>query len=238
MVMPSCECWNKSVKDCWWREVYRFKPKYCCANANTGKIYWFRTPTWGTLNILQHDQIEFGGQLRAYSSKGCFHGASILDLQKGVCHAAANDHHVHLQPLRSSSICPLEQQVLHNEEMKKKDHITCKPKELVAKMHCVSFFLEHMQQRRNQQSSSQPCQACSWSAGFCRWPVLSVVLAVMWFWFVSLTYPNQKDSEVCSLFFCKCMVQTRGSKTQHCYVSALNIPVQTTTLPFFIVILV
>lgn len=36
--------------------------------------------------------------------------------------------------------CPLEQQVLHNEEMKKKDRITCKPKELVAKMHCVSFF--------------------------------------------------------------------------------------------------
>ena len=43
------------------------------------------------MNILQNDQIEFGGQLRAYSSKGCFHGASILDLQKGVCHAAAND---------------------------------------------------------------------------------------------------------------------------------------------------
>lgn len=87
--------------------------------------------------------------MRAYSSKGCFHGASILDLQKGVCHAAANDHHVHLQPLRSSSICPLEQQVLHNEEMKKKDHITCKPKELVAKMHCVIFFGAHAAEKKS-----------------------------------------------------------------------------------------
>ena len=57
-----------------------------------------------SLSLVQHHRIEFRNRLCVcvvcwYSSKGCFHGPSILDLQKGVCYAAADNHRVDLQPL-------------------------------------------------------------------------------------------------------------------------------------------
>ena len=91
-------CWDEWAKDCRWK---------------IAKMVEIR---WNKCRVQK-------------CSKGCFHRPSSLDLQKGVCHAAADNHHVDLQPLYHATYgdiktwCPLEQQVLHNKEMEKKDHM-------------------------------------------------------------------------------------------------------------------
>ena len=181
-------------------------------------------------------------QLRAYRSKGCFHGASILDLQKGVCHAAANDHHVHLQPLRSSSIWRHQNvvpagtaSIAQRRDEKERSHYLQAQRTGCQNALCVIFFGAHAAEKKStkQLSALSSMFMISWILSLtCTFGCLSghVILIC----FPDLSKPKRFQGVF--MFFCKGMVQTRGSKTQHCYVSALNITVQTTTLPLFIIL--